>query len=412
MAEKVKIDKIIPGGQGIGSLADGKKVFVWGVLPGEEVEIDIFRSKSKYAEANVVKILKPSKDRIAVNDPSYMATSPWQCMTLDLEQKIKLDHLKEHFIAEKLDVPIKEMVTDGKRTAYRNKMEYSFFGDDNGLHMALYNRGSHQKLIVEGSSLALPAVDVCARAVLAELKKKNIRAGDLKSMTIRCDQQGSCVAVVFTKLEKDPKITPPLDLSGFLVYHSNPRSPASLPTKLLSQEGTGILQDKLLGKKLSYNAIGFFQVNIPMFEKTLEDIISIIGDDPFIDMYAGVGSIGLSIGGAATLVEADPHCVVMAKHNAAGKARVIHASSEYALEHITSDITLVVDPPRSGLHINVIDRILENGPEKIIYLSCNPATQARDCRLLSETYNVASVKGYNFFPGTPHIESLAILKRI
>ena len=91
--------------------------------------------------------------------------------------------------------------------------------------------------------------------------------------------------------------------------------------------------------------------------------------------------------------------------------RAVHAPSEKALDHITPDALIIVDPPRAGLHADVIAKLLETRPERILYLSCNPVTQARDVALLGEIYGVRAHRGYNFFPRTPHIEHLVILDR-
>ncbi|OYX36216.1 hypothetical protein B7Z00_04900, partial [Candidatus Saccharibacteria bacterium 32-50-10] len=88
------------------------------------------------------------------------------------------------------------------------------------------------------------------------------------------------------------------------------------------------------------------------------------------------------------------------------------AASEQALEYITPDRTIILDPPRAGLHQAVVDRLLDQMPERIVYLSCNPVTQARDASLLVEKYKISHVQGYNFFPRTPHIENLLVLDKI
>jgi 23S rRNA (uracil1939-C5)-methyltransferase len=129
-------------------------------------------------------------------------------------------------------------------------------------------------------------------------------------------------------------------------------------------------------------------------------------------MYSGVGAIGLSVG-ASVLVESDDANIKLAQSNAKGSGvEVIHATSEAALNHIQSGDVLIVDPPRAGLHKDVVERILEVKPSKIIYLSCNPSTQARDVTMLHDMYEVIHAQGHNFFPRTPHIESLVVLKLI
>ncbi len=134
-----------------------------------------------------------------------------------------------------------------------------------------------------------------------------------------------------------------------------------------------------------------------------------------VDMYSGVGTIGLTIGGSdVTLVELDEHAVREMTQNISrlgSSASAVHAASEAALEHITTDATIILDPPRAGLHQHVIDRLIEQAPERIVYLSCNPVTQARDVELLAEVYGIRAHKGYNFFPCTPHIEHLVVLDK-
>ncbi len=134
-----------------------------------------------------------------------------------------------------------------------------------------------------------------------------------------------------------------------------------------------------------------------------------------LDLYSGVGSIGLTIGGDnCTLVEVNQHAVREMKNNIAAQnsnAQAILAASEKALDYINSDTIVIVDPPRAGLHSDVVEKLLETSPPRIIYLSCNPVTQARDVALLSQKYQIKHTKGYNFFPRTPHIEHLVVLDK-
>lgn len=130
-------------------------------------------------------------------------------------------------------------------------------------------------------------------------------------------------------------------------------------------------------------------------------------------MYSGVGSIGLTIGGDnVTLVELNEHAVREMERNIAAlglNATPVLAASENALEYITGDKTIILDPPRAGLHEAVVAKLLEEKPARIIYLSCNPVTQARDIARLAEAYGIKAHQGYNFFPRTPHIENLVVL---
>lgn len=412
MTEVVTIEKLVHGGQGIGTLADGRRVFVWNALPGEEVEVTLTKSKNKLAEGMATNVLKPSADRIEPQDDAYLSTSPWQIMTFDAESKYKQSILQETLQREHVDYSGEVTMQQGpSEWHYRNKMEYSFWADDFGLHLALFNRGTHGKRIVPGSSIAMPAVDETATKILEILNKNGIRGSQLKTVIIRANQQQETVAALFVKDESFPDLSELASVSkGVAVYYSTPKSPASVITSKLYEYGNITLTDDIDGHPIMYDVNSFFQVNVGVFTQALSEIKQAVGDNPYIDMYSGVGTIGLSIGGAATLVESDKHNCVMAKQNAAdSSAELVQATAETALEHITNDTQLVVDPPRAGLHAKVVDRILEVLPHKVIYLSCNPITQARDIALLQSKYTVTSISGYNFFPRTPHIESLAIL---
>ncbi len=434
--EQVTVTKLVHGGQGLAELADGRKVFVWNALPGETVRVRIIKKKRSYAEAIAEAVVEASPERVTPREENYLATSPWQMMTFEAENKYKAKIVAELFAHERIQLPAvrhsgldpeskavdsgsgagmtQPVVTAGGEWNYRNKMEYSFWGDDEGLHLALHQRGSHGKQIVQGSELALPALDAGANAVLDELQKLQPRAGDLKTIIVRVSQKGEVVAALYTKLDKFTKMSLPSGVKGLRVYHSNPKSPASVPTKLLYELGDATLQDELLGKAFTYDVDSFFQVNLPIYEKALGRIREHCQADP-VDMYAGTGSIGLSVSKAqATLVELDPATVAMARVNAEQsgiKSEVVEASTEKALEYIAADKPVIFDPPRAGLHAKVVERCLEVKPPQIIYLSCNPATQARDLALLQASYDIEFFEVYNFFPRTPHIETLAVLSR-
>ena len=413
MSEELTIDKLVHGGQGMGVIGDGRKAFIWNALPGEVVRARLTRTRKDFVEGIAEEIISPSAHRIEPKEDIYLATSPWQIMGLEYENIQKALIVSETFSREHVELPDFSMLSDNVPFGYRNKIEFSFYGDDSGLHYAFFNRGSHQKQIVTESALALPQINSAAKEFLQELNTHTIRAGDLKSVIFRCDQNGEVVAALFVKPETFVELKKPKVIKGLKVYHSNPKSPASVLTKLLYQEGTTTLTDELNNTPITYDVCGFFQVNLPVFEMALKEITDATKNETKkVDMYSGVGTIGLAIGNTKTLVELDKANIDMANHNAQNQdVDVVHASTEKALQYIESDVALIVDPPRSGLHKDVIERILSVKPPLICYLSCNPATQARDLALLKDSYRISSFSGYNFFPKTPHIETLVILER-
>ncbi len=414
--ETVKIIKLVHGGQGLAELADGRKCFVWGGLPGETVEVRIIKKRSQYVEAIAEAVLQPAPERVQPKEDYYLATSPWQILSYEAENDWKHLIAEELFKQAHVGIGKFELKATGRQYGYRNKMEYGFWADEQGLSLAHYGRGSHRKIPVQGSILALPAVNETAQAVRAALEALGVEGRQLKTIIVRASQKGSSSAALFVKDKNFPKISLPAGVDGLVVYYSDPRSPASVATHELQKLGGDELTDKLLGKNFVYNVNSFFQVNIPIFEQALQSIKDRIFDEStIIDMYSGVGSIGLSVAPKnLVMVDIDASNQAMAERNAAMSgvnAQIILASTEKALEHIDGSAPVIFDPPRAGLHSKVVDRVLDTMPPQIIYLSCNPATQARDLALLQEKYRLDYFEAYNFFPRTPHIETLAILSR-
>ncbi len=425
--ENIKLDKLVHGGQCLGQTPEGKLVFVWNGLPGEVVDAVTIKKKSKYLEAIVTKVHKSSPNRIEPIEPdSYISTSPWQIMTFKSENIAKQNILSEAFEREGVKkVTWKPFTADLTKEGlnYRNKQEFGFWGDEQGIHTAHFVRGSHSKQIVSSSTLANEKINAIIPEFVKSIndfakKQADFIAGDLKTATFRCSGSGEVVMALFVKKKYEfSTFDAPVGLKGFVVYYSNPKSPASVPTKKLYTSGDITLTDIVGGKNIKYDVLSFFQVNLPVFETALKKITSVVKAHKklsqkakVIDMYSGVGTIGICVG-ADTLVESDSSNIPMAKVNVEGtETEVVHATSEYAVEHIAPNSVLIVDPPRAGLHSLVIDRILEAKPSKIVYLSCNPSTQARDIRYLSSIYKITFAQGYNFFPRTPHIESLIILE--
>lgn len=423
--ETLTLDKIVGGGQALGTLADGSKAFVWGGLPGENVTIRLTKKKSKFVEGVVTDIHTKSPERMEPLDPgNYLSTSPWQIMSFAAEQHYKAALIEEAFELHNIVLPgVIDVYSDNKTSHYRNKVEFSWFGDTKDgvdtLDLAFFTRGGMGKIPVDSCSLLPKPMMDLAIAMRDLLRTKDVTARNLKTLLIRCDQNGDCVWQLYVK-DKLPDIitkteAEALPAQGGEAIYSDPRSPASRITERLVTFGDIVLSDTVLGVPFRYATEGFFQVNIPVYEQALRDMREWIDKEKVIDLYSGVGSIGLTIGGDdVTLVEINEHAVREMRENIArlGKnATAVLAPSEKALDYIASDATVIVDPPRAGMHADVIAKLLEVAPERIIYLSCNPVTQARDVALLSASYGIRAHEGYNFFPRTPHIEHLVILDK-
>jgi 23S rRNA (uracil1939-C5)-methyltransferase len=428
--QRVTLEKIIGGGQALGTLASGKKAFVWNGLPGEDVTFQPNKQKSNFVEGIVTEVHSVSSSRIDPLDPeSYLSTSPWQIMTFEAEQHYKAALIEEAFELHDIVLPNPISVrSDNKTERYRNKVEFSWYGSEDEttgkqyLDLAFFRRGSKGKIIVHDSSLLPESIVKLATEIRDLLAKKHVSARQLKTLLIRSDQQGNCVWQLYVKDLEFNYITEnaanAFSAQGGEVIHSDPRSPASRITKRLHAFGDIVLTDMIKDVTFRYATESFFQVNIPLYELALSAMEEwVLPSKPVVDLYSGVGTIGLTIGGDdVTLIEINEDAVRemrenISRMNRSSSAKAVLAPSEKALEHISSDACIIVDPPRAGLHSDVITALLDNAPERIIYLSCNPVTQARDVALLAEKYGVRAHEGFNFFPRTPHIEHLVVLDK-
>lgn len=410
----------------MGHLSDGRVVFVWNALPAEEVEVEITKKKRSHREGIARSYVDASADRVEPREPeSYLSTSPWQMMTFAAEQRYKVETAIEAF--KKLgNVELGGLKIVGDEAAmygYRNKMEFSFYTEtkESPIELCFYARGTHRKVPVKGSELAEPVINAIAERVVTWLNDQGVNRIDLKTVIIRSNGKGEAIAALFVKQPLEVTAYPELDdqLKGFQIYFSDPKSPASVPTELLYSEGLDHLVATVNGVDLKFGLLSFFQVNQSVFAKSLDDVAGFLGEgNDVVDFYSGVGSIGLPLARTAksvTLVESNAEANVYARENVErnklSNVTVVESPAEKAVEEIVSNKLLVLDPPRAGVHKNVIARILEVEPTKIAYLSCNISTQARDIEMLLDVYQIVDATLYNFFPRTPHTESLVLLEK-
>ena len=412
-ATPIKITNFATTGQGIGLIESdidinsqiftglsGIKVFLWNAIPGETVsKFQITTQKPHLIEGIALTFETTSSSRIEPKDQQYLSTSPWQILTDEAELEAKsniLTSLFKHLVAStdiKNSLIEKIKIHESPKTYfYRNKMEYSLYYDHDTekIYPAMHLRGTHKKIPITSSSIELPAIFERAKAIIDDLNNSQEDARKYQSLLLRANQKG--------------------EVSGGLLENGK------------SHPVFKNLSDTLLNNQYSYSPGGFFQINLPVYEQVLLKIQDFLKDShAVLDLYAGVGTIGLSVARNTnlTLVEVNASAFGELKINS---ERVIQetknphikpilAKSEEVLDLITQEASVIVDPPRAGCDENLINRLCEVQPEKIVYLSCNPITQVRDLKPLLEYYNLKYIEGYNFFPHTPHIESLVFLSK-
>lgn len=420
----MKIEKIVNGGQGLAH-TDDLTVFAWNALPGEEVEVEYLSKRKGIAEAVATKIITPSPDRIEPVEPFFLSSSPWQIVKPEAEDVLKQTIAVETYgrnggLILQSEPP--KIVSDAANAfGYRNKIEFSFCEQDGRMSLAFFGRGTKIRHAVSGSLLAEPVINKVAAQILAWVNEVKIPLRSLKSLIIRSNGQNQAIAALFIKdkLEFTTHPTTNAQLLGFHLYYSTHKSPASVPTALLYSTGQDYLVADILGTQLKFGLLSFFQINIPIFTQAVKDIAAFIGpDQPVLDFYSGVGAISLPLAKnrpRTILVESNEEAAQYGKENITlnhlTNAEVHCLPAEKMTDIIDSESTVIVDPPRAGLHDKVTLQLLNKLPPKIVYLACDLATQARDVQRLSEAYHPVFIKLYNFFPRTPHIEGLVVLER-
>jgi len=413
----MKITGLTYEGMGIGEDATGRRAFVWNALVGEEVVVEIMKYKRGNFYGIATTVNKPSSDRVAPKEEYFLSSSPWQIMSRELERKSKTMILSDVFRSVPATLPEIGFIDAPLEYGYRTKMEFGFHAEPT-LSLAGFDRMGRGRIRIKGSALATDMVNNTAQRVVDNLVKNKALPQVLKSLIVRANSKGETVVALFVINEKNPLDENILGngLVGVSVYFSDPQSPASVPTKFLGSFGKNRITETIRGREFEFEILSFMQVNVPVFEKTLDRISSFIKNtSAIVDMYSGVGSIGLSVDVVKrTLVEIESTSVACARANAERNgivAEIIESPSERAYEYISADATLILDPPRVGLHPKIIKVIKAVKPQIIVYLSCNPKTQGRDLIPLVSDYEVVFMEGYNFFPRTPHVECLVILKK-
>jgi len=420
----LEFKKIVGEGKALGR-HDGKVVFAYGILPGETARVRVTMEKRNFMEAELLEVQTPSARRIAPKEDHYLSCSPWQIMDYPLQAETKKGLVEDLLYQTTKETIRLDKFYEAKRLfGYRTKIEYSFTLDNGKLAFAFHKRGNYRDMYVlpAGCALMSDATNAIALKILALLNDAGLTPADLKTLIFReAKNTGERIAVLFLK-RKD--ITMPEfkaeGLNGFIAAYSNPLSPMSSADEILSSWGNDFVTEKICDTALSYGFDCFFQNNMELFEEALKEIRGAAFQcGKLIDLYSGVGAIGLSLRDLADkiyAVESVPNSVRYAQLNAAqNKAdnfeilcSMMEKADAAALKG--ADI-LVLDPPRAGLHTKVVKNIMELLPKRIIYLSCNPITQGRDAAFFLEKYKLVRSAAFDFYPNTPHVETLLVFER-
>jgi 23S rRNA (uracil1939-C5)-methyltransferase len=418
---EIVFEKIGHNGVSIGKY-NGKIVFAYGILPGERAKILITGQKKNFIQGQLVEILEKSNFRVKPLEDHYLSCSPWQSFDYKYQIDLKRNILEEIYLKfAKTKIKLENFFPSSKLFSHRTKIEYSFLEKEGKYYLAFYQRGNpFEKIkLYSGCKLIKEDANKIAFELLDKINKEDIK--DLKSLIIRVSQKYDDIHMALLGCRKDQKFEfIQKKLSGFSFIYSKKESPASNFDEILNEWGREYIREKILNLEIRYHYSSFFQNNIELFEKALNIMReNSEGFNKVVDLYAGVGIIGLSLGDFCKEVFsieienlATQYAQINARLNSVQNFTALNLPAEKIPKDILEAADLVIlDPPRAGLNKKLINLILDIAPQYIFYLSCNPITQARDFNILKDKYKIKKIYGFDFYPNTPHIESLLILTR-
>ncbi len=420
MKLSVTFEKIVGGGKALGYL-DGRPCFAAGPLPGETAQVVIIKDKSGFIEASVTKITDPAAQRNQPAEDHYLSCSPWQGVDYSYQLELKRTVLADAFARPGLELTVADMVGAPGRFGYRNKLEFSVKPGEGHLDLAFHERGSYEGLVglPDGCKLGSEAMNKAALELIKRAQTLKL-GGYIETLTVR-ESSDTGQILGHIALHQVPKrdwsgLAIP-GLAGVVVSRVRRR----VDHELIWNTGETQLRDTLGGVELTYPYNAFFQTNVGMFESVLSTILAAMPTSArIVDLYGGVGTIGLAAAKFSSEVlgvEANTSSVQLAVENAEKAGLSNYRALASLAQRLNPELLVgadcvVVDPPRAGLELQLIKTLIAAAPARIIYLSCNPATQARDVLLLKEAYRSSDVTGYDLYPGTLHLESLVVLDRI
>ncbi|MBW2468740.1 MAG: 23S rRNA (uracil(1939)-C(5))-methyltransferase RlmD [Deltaproteobacteria bacterium] len=453
---QAEISGIAYGGKGLARI-NGLAVFVDQAVPGDLVLIRITRKRKKHAEARVLELLKASSDRI---DPpcvysGFCGGCKWQFLDYAIQLAYKRQHVRESLehIGQIKDLPVHPTIPSPLTYEYRNKMEFTCtdrrwltpaemqkpeikqnFGI--GLHVP----GTFFKVFDTKRCLLQPDL---GNQLLDEVRQYAISSG-LPAYGLRSHQgfwrflmlrhsvaQDRWMVNIVTAADNPPvlqaladRLTRKYTRVNAVVLNVTARK-AGITTGEFERTlaGASTLTDTIGDFSFEISANSFFQTNTAGAAKlyaTVQRYAQLTGTETVVDLYSGTGTIPILLSEAARTViglEMAPSAVADAQRNCRingiQNCRFVAGDIRDTLPSLAQRTeVLIIDPPRAGMHKDVVKQVLVLSPERIVYVSCNPTTLARDLNLLSEAYQVLEVQPVDLFPHTYHIESVARLTRI
>lgn len=396
----LKIEKLDHNGRGITKL-DNKTVFVKNALPNEIVEIKIKKEKKKYIEADVVKYISTSKDRINPKCPYYDHCGGCNIMHLSYENQLKFKQDKiENIINRFLNIKTKlnNIVGSDTNEIYRNKTTFQIKEK-----LGFYNNDSYDIVSVDNCIISNSLINNCIK-YLEELNLSDITK-------ITCRTASNELMVIIETLNENLDINSLKNIATSIYLKKN--------DNYIHIYGKEYIYETLGNYKFKISPESFFQININTCLKLYNKIKEYVGTNKkIIDLYCGTGSIGIFVSKNNTVIgiEISESAFKDAEENKninnIDNINFLCGDSGKKLNDLKfKPDVIIVDPPRSGLNKETIDNILKFNANEIIYVSCDPMTLVRDLNILNKYYNIKEITPFDMFPNTHHIENIAYLTK-
>ena len=436
----VTIEGYGEGGMGVARI-DGRVVFVHGALRGEKCRVLILKTLKSVAFAKVLEVLEPSSERITPDCPYFPRCGGCTYRHIRYEEELRL---KKQRVQDNLsriggsDVTVEEILGAQDTLRYRNKAQYPVSKDG---AVGFYRARTHEVIECEHCLLVRPEADAAAEALREYMQSCRVAGYDEKTgrglvrhLYVRSNAAGEslvCVLVNGDKLPKEDRLVTLLrdacpKCTGIVLGTNTKKGNVILGDRYRTLWGSDRLEDTLCGKTFRLSVPSFYQVNRVQAERLYAKAIEfagLTGQETVLDFYCGAGTITLALSDHAKKVlgaEIVPEAIDDARENAArngvknaeffcGDASDV--AKKLARENLRPDV-ITVDPPRKGLAADVVESIAEMQPGRVVYVSCDSATMARDVKRLADLgYTAQRACAVDMFPRADHVETVVLLSK-
>ena len=454
--ENLRIVDIAEEGKGVAK-QDDLVMFIEHAVPGDLVDVELFRKKKSFAEGRLVSVKEPSEHRVEPFCPHFGTCGgcKWQHMDYNAQLVFKQQYVENALRRlGKVDTSSLEDILPSEKTDYyRNKLEFTFsnkrwltsidqeFAPEEMNALGFHVPGRFDKILdIDHCFLQQdPSNDIRNSVRDYAIKNKisfyDLRAheGALRNLIIRTSSTGEVMLIVVFAYPNQAQIDLLMGyihekfpaLASLLYIVNQKRNDTIFDQEIYTYAGRDFIYEEMEGLKFKVGPKSFYQTNSRQayeLYKITREFAGLSGEELVYDLYTGAGTIANFVAKSARAVvgvEYVPSAIEDAKINSqindinntefyAGDMKDV-LTTDFVAQHGRPDV-VITDPPRAGMHIDVVNRILEMEAAKVVYVSCNAATQARDLEILQKKYDVARIKPVDMFPHTQHVENVVLLK--